>query len=229
MRDYNFFALPVTDSNNQMLGIITIDDIVDVIDETAISNYSGLAGVDVENIAINPFAAAFKRLPWLITLLFLGMSTATLISHYEALMSKQSVLAVFISLITGTAGNAGTQSLAVAVRQIALKEEISMFRIICKEILIGLIVGFVTGIVIMIIVGIWQTNWLLGFAIGISMMISIAVANVAGLLIPLGMNMLKVDPAVASGPFISTLSDLTSVLIYFSIAQIFLSNFINHY
>lgn len=229
MRDYNFMALPVTDLNRQMLGIITIDDIVDVMDEEALSDYSGLAGVNVEEVAINPLTAARKRLPWLITLLFLGMSTATLISHYEALVSKASILAVFISLITGTAGNAGTQSLAVAVRRIALNEKTSMLKMILKEILIGLIIGLITGITIMLIVGIWQQNLILGFAIGIAMTCAITVANVAGALIPLAMNKLGVDPAVASGPFISTLSDLTSVLIYFSIAQIFLSNFINHH
>ncbi|MCT4396542.1 magnesium transporter [Periweissella beninensis] len=229
MRDYDFLALPVTDVFNHMIGIITIDDIVDVMDEEAISDYSGLAGVNVDQGKINPFLAAAKRLPWLITLLFLGMSTASLISHYETLVAKASVLAVFISLITGTAGNAGTQSLAVAVRGIALDEEKSMLKMIFTEILIGLLIGTITGLTIFIIVGIWQANWLLGFIIGISMMAAITVANVAGALIPLGMNKIGVDPAVASGPFISTLSDLTSVLIYFSIAQIFLSNFMNHH
>lgn len=228
MRDYNFTALPVTDNYNQMLGIITIDDVVDVMNEEAVSDYSGLAGVNVEKVSINPLVAAKKRLPWLITLLFLGMSTATLISRYESLLSKASVLAVFISLITGTAGNAGTQSLAVAVRRIALNEKDSMLKMVLKEILIGLTIGLITGITVTIIVGLWQNNWLLGFAIGISMMAAITVANVAGALIPLGMDKMGVDPAVASGPFISTLSDLTSVLIYFSIAQIFLSKFINH-
>lgn len=229
MRDYDFLALPVTDNANHMIGIITIDDIVDVIDEEAASDYSGLAGVDVEVVDISPLQAAKKRLPWLIALLFLGMSTASLISHYEALVSQAAILAVFISLITGTAGNAGTQSLAVAVRKIALNEEHSLWKVVLTEIAIGLFIGFITGVTIFLIVGIWKANWFLGLAIGISMMAAITVANLAGSLIPMGMNKIGVDPAVASGPFISTLSDLTSVLIYFSIAQIFLSNFVNQH
>ncbi|QCA28010.1 magnesium transporter [Vagococcus xieshaowenii] len=227
MRDYDFLAVPVTDYKNRMLGIVTVDDIIDVIDEEATSDYSGLAGVDVDEVAENPLHAATKRLPWLITLLFLGMSTATLIGHYEALVSEASILAVFISLITGTAGNAGTQSLAVAVRRLAVQEDDRSFlRLIMSELITGLITGLVTGITIMLIVGIWKHNFMLGFVIGMAMLCAITVANLAGSLIPMLMDKLGFDPAVASGPFITTLSDLTSVLIYFSIASMFMGYFI---
>ena len=227
MRDYDFLAVPVTDYKNRMLGIVTVDDIIDVIDEEATADYSGLAGVDVEEVAENPFHAAKKRLPWLITLLFLGMSTATLIGHYESLVSEASILAVFISLITGTAGNAGTQSLAVAVRRLALQEDDRSFiRLILSELLTGIITGLITGLTIMLIVGIWKHNFTLGFVIGMAMLCAITVANLAGSLIPMLMDKLGFDPAVASGPFITTLSDLTSVLIYFSIASMFMSYFI---
>src|SRR5699024_1565609 len=118
-RDYDFLALPVTDYEDQLLGIVTVDDIIDVIDDEAASDYSGLAGVNVDEVNASPFKAAAKLLPWLITLLFLGMATASLINRYELLVSKASILAAFITLITGTAGNAGTQSLAVAVRRLA--------------------------------------------------------------------------------------------------------------
>ncbi|MGX7030552.1 magnesium transporter [Vagococcus zengguangii] len=227
MRDYDFLAVPVTDYKNRMLGIVTVDDIIDVIDEEAASDYSGLAGVDVEEVAENPLHAAKKRLPWLITLLFLGMSTATLIGHYEALVSEASILAVFISLITGTAGNAGTQSLAVAVRRLAMQEDDRSFiRLIFSELVTGIITGLITGLTIMVIVGVWKHNFTLGFVIGMAMLCAITVANLAGSLIPMLMDKLGFDPAVASGPFITTLSDLTSVLIYFSIASLFMSYFI---
>lgn len=227
IKDYDLLAVPVTDYKNRMLGIITVDDIIDVIDEEATSDYSGLAGVDVEETGENPFQAAAKRLPWLITLLFLGMSTATLIGHYETLVSEASILAVFISLITGTAGNAGTQSLAVAVRRIAVQEDDqSFYRLVLSEILTGLITGLVTGVTIFLIVGIWKHNFMLGFVIGMAMLCAITVANLAGSIIPMLMDKLGFDPAVASGPFITTLSDLTSVLIYFSIASAFMSFFI---
>jgi magnesium transporter len=228
IRDYDFLAVPVTDYDDHLLGIVTVDDIIDVIDDEAASDYSGLAGVNVEEVSENPIKAASKRLPWLITLLFLGMSTATLISHYEELVSQASILAVFISLITGTAGNAGTQSLAVAVRRLAVSDEKdnSFTRLILSEVLTGLVTGAVTGIAIFIVVGIWQHNFPLGFVIGMAMLCAITVANLAGSLIPMLMDKLGFDPAVASGPFITTLSDLTSVLIYFNIAALFMQYFV---
>ncbi|ALS01238.1 magnesium transporter MgtE [Enterococcus silesiacus] len=228
IRDYDFLALPVTDYDDHLLGIVTVDDIIDVIDDEAASDYSGLAGVNVEEVSENPIKAASKRLPWLITLLFLGMSTATLISHYEELVSEASILAVFISLITGTAGNAGTQSLAVAVRRLAVSDEKdnNFSRLIISEVLTGLVTGAVTGVAIFVVVGIWQHNFPLGFVIGMAMLCAITVANLAGSLIPMLMDKLGFDPAVASGPFITTLSDLTSVLIYFNIASLFMQYFV---
>ncbi len=224
IRDYDFLAVPVVDSRNTLLGIITVDDIIDVIDDEAARDYSGLAGVDVEAVAETPLKASLKRLPWLITLLFLGMSTATLISHYEGMITEASILAVFISLITGTAGNAGTQSLAVAVRKLAISDEKDMnfFKLVCSEVLTGLITGLVTGFVICVVVGFWKGNFVLGLVIGVAMLCAITVANLAGSFIPMLMEKLGFDPAVASGPFITTLSDLTSVLIYFNIARLFM-------
>lgn len=227
-RDYDFLALPVTDYDDHLLGIVTVDDIIDVIDDEATSDYSGLAGVNVDEVSENPLKAASKRLPWLITLLFLGMVTATLISKYEDLVSEASILAVFISLITGTAGNAGTQSLAVAVRRLAMNDDSapSFLKIVIGEVITGLLTGAVTGVTIFVLVAIWKGNPILGFVIGFAMMCAITVANLAGSLIPMLMEKLGFDPAVASGPFISTLSDLTSVLIYFNIASMFMHYFI---
>lgn len=227
-RDYDFLALPVTDYDDHLLGIVTVDDIIDVIDDEAASDYSGLAGVNVEEVSENPVKSAGRRLPWLITLLFLGMATASLISHYEELVSEASILAVFISLITGTAGNAGTQSLAVAVRRLAMNDDKqnSFLRTVISEVLTGLVTGAITGLTIFAIVSIWKGNPILGFVIGMAMMCAITVANLAGSLIPMLMDRLGFDPAVASGPFITTLSDLTSVLIYFNIASLFMSHFI---
>lgn len=228
IKDYDLLAVPVVDAENTILGVITVDDILDVVVSDALDNYSKLAGVDVSEVHDNPLKSSIKRLPWLITLLFLGMATATLIGHYEDLVSEASVLAVFISLITGTSGNAGTQSLAVAVRRLAIKDDknSSVLKLIGSELLTGLISGVVTGLTIMVVVGLWKQNFMLGFVIGIAMMFAITVGNLAGSLIPMLMDKLGFDPAVASGPFITTLSDLTSVLIYFNIASLFMGYFI---
>ena len=165
-RDYDFLALPVTDYDEHLLGIVTVDDIIDVIDDEAASDYSGLAGVNVEEVSENPLRSAMSRLPWLITLLFLGMATAVFDAvDTEDLVREASILAVFISLITGTAGNAGTQSLAVAVRRLAMTEdkERSFLGTVIGEILTGLITGAITGLTIFAIVSIWKGNPTLGF------------------------------------------------------------------
>lgn len=224
IRDYDFMAIPVTEYTGELVGIITVDDILDVMDEEALEDYSGLAAVDVDEVHETSVQAAAGRLPWLITLLFLGMGTATLIGRFEGLISEVATLSLFITLVTGTAGNAGTQSLAVAVRRLAMpKEEHSGFlRMIIHEVVIGLISGLATGVTIFLIITIWQRNLALAGVVGIAMLSAITVANLAGSLVPMLMDKLGFDPAVASGPFITTLSDLTSVLIYFSVATQFM-------
>lgn len=226
MKDYNFLAIPVVDENREMHGIITVDDIIDVIDEEASDDYSKLAGVsDIDDIDAGPFKAAQKRLPWLIMLLFLGMLTATLMSQFEATLEKVAMLAVFIPLISGTSGNSGTQALAVAVRGIATGEinEKSKAKMILREILTGLITGIVCGLFVIGIIFFWKHAFVVGLLVGAAICCSILVATIAGSFIPLLIHKLGVDPAVASGPFITTLNDVTSILIYLGLATTFLS------
>jgi magnesium transporter len=226
MRDYNFLALPVVDFQNHLLGIITVDDIIDVMEEEASDDYSKLAGIaDLDTVDRNPLSAAKKRLPWLIILLFLGMFTASLIGRFEDTLDKVAILAVFIPLIAGMAGNTGTQALAVAVRGIAtgdLDKE-SKWSIILREAGTGLITGAVCGILVTFIVYFWKGELFLGALVGISIFITLIIATLAGSLVPLLMHRLKIDPAVASGPFITTINDIISILIYFGIATAFMS------
>lgn len=226
MRDYNFLALPVVDFQNHLLGIITVDDIIDVMEEEASDDYSKLAGIaDLDTVDRNPLSAAKKRLPWLIILLFLGMFTASLIGRFEDTLDKVAILAVFIPLIAGMAGNTGTQALAVAVRGIAtgdLDKE-SKWNIILREAGTGFITGAVCGILVTFIVYFWKDELFLGVLVGISIFITLIIATLAGSLVPLLMHRLKIDPAVASGPFITTINDIISILIYFGIATAFMS------
>ena len=227
MKDYNFLAVPVINSKNEMLGIITVDDIIDVIDEEASEDYSKLAGVsDMDNFDTNPFAAAKKRLPWLVVLLFLGMLTANLIDLFTGTLEKVALLAAFIPLIGGTSGNSGTQALAVAVRGIATGdvEEQSKLKLIFRELVTGMIMGLVCGVVAFCIVYFWQHTLLLGILVGVAICCSIVVATLAGSFIPLLMHRLNIDPAVASGPFITTLNDITSIVIYLGIATMFINH-----
>ena len=226
MRDYNFLALPVVDFQDHLLGIITVDDIIDVMEEEASDDYSKLAGIsDLDSMDRTPFTAAKKRLPWLIILLFLGMFTASLIGRFEDTLDKVAILAVFIPLIAGMAGNTGTQALAVAIRGIATGdlEKESKWNIIVREAGTGLITGTVCGILVTFIVYFWQGDLFLGVLVGISIFITLIIATLAGSLVPLLMHRLKIDPAVASGPFITTINDIISILIYFGIATAFMS------
>lgn len=229
VQDYDLLALPVVGFDQELLGIVTVDDVLDVIQEEAESDYSGLAAVDVSEVHLSPWSAAKSRLPWLVTLLFLGMGTSTLISSFSGLVEEVSILSAFITLITGTAGNAGTQSLAVTVRNLNNRdEEGSHLSSIFFELLTGIITGLVVGLCVFLIVFIWRGQAIFGLIIAAAMFMAIVVANLAGLLIPHIMEKFGFDPAVASGPFISTLSDLTSVFIYFSIARVFLSYLLQH-
>ncbi|CAM3664491.1 magnesium transporter [Mesobacillus zeae] len=225
MRDYNFLALPVIDFQGHLLGIITVDDIIDVMDEEASDDYSKLAGIaDLDGMDRNPFSAAKKRLPWLVILLFLGMFTASLIGRFEETLNKVAILAVFIPLIAGMAGNTGTQALAVAVRGIATGdlEKESKWNIILREAGTGFITGLTCGILVTFVVYFWQGDLFLGALVGISIFCTLIVATLAGSLVPLFMHKMKIDPAVASGPFITTINDIISILIYFGIATAFM-------
>ena len=227
MRDYDFLALPVVDFQNHLLGIITVDDILDVMDEEASDDYSkfaALSGKGTEDRDSHPVQSAKKRLPWLIILLFLGMVTASLIGSFEETLEKVPIVAIFIPLIAGMAGNAGTQSLAVAVRGIAIGNygTEQRFKLILKEITTGLFVGAACGIVVILLIYFWKGNFFLGVLVGIAILATLTVATLSGALIPLVMERLNIDPAVASGPFITTLNDITSVIIYFGMATAFM-------
>jgi len=224
-RDYDFLALPVVDFQKHLLGIITVDDILDVMDEEANEDYSKLAAVgDQERLEDSPFKSAKKRLPWLIILLFLGMMTASLIGMFEETIEKVAILAIFIPVIAGMSGNTGTQALAVAVRGLATGDygKGSKLKLMLKEAGTGLITGSVCGLLIFIVIFLWKGNFFLGLLVGFAILVTLTIATLTGSLIPILMDKMKIDPAVASGPFITTINDLISVSIYFGLATTFM-------
>lgn len=226
MKDYNFLAIPVINDDRELQGIITVDDIIDVIDEEAEDDYSKLAGIaDMDDNDGGAFKAAGKRLPWLIILLFLGMITSSLMGIFEATLDKVALLATFIPLISGTSGNSGTQALAVAIRGIATGDigGKSKFKLVLRELGTGLIMGIISGALVVGIIFVWKGTLMIGLLVGAAICCSIIVATLAGSFIPILMNKLGVDPAVASGPFITTLNDVTSIVIYLGLASTFIS------
>jgi magnesium transporter len=226
IKDYNFLAVPVVDFQNHMLGIITVDDILDVLEEEANDDYSKLAAVsEMDTFDKGPLTAAKKRLPWLIILLFLGMFTANLMGIFEETLDNVAILAVFIPLIAGMAGNSGTQALAVAVRGIATGDiaEQSKMKLLIREAGTGLITGLVCAVIGVGIVYFNQHELVLGLLVGAAIFGSIFVATLSGCFIPLLIHKMNIDPAVASGPFITTLNDIISILIYLGLASIFIA------
>nr|WP_324175961.1 magnesium transporter [Staphylococcus pseudintermedius] len=226
MRDYDFIAMPVVDYQNHMLGIITIDDIVDVMDEEASEDYSRLAGVsDIDSTDDTIFQTALKRLPWLLILTVLGMITASILGSFEETLEKVALLAAFIPIISGMSGNSGTQSLAVSVRNIStgdIKEK-SKIKLALRESGSGFLTGITCAVSLSLIIMLLYGQPYLALIVGTSLTIAMTVGTTIGSVIPLVINRLGIDPAVASGPFITTINDIVSMLIYFGLATTFMS------
>ena len=227
VRDYDFLAVPVVDFQDHLVGIITADDIMDVIHEEAGEDYSRLAGMsDNESTSDSALMTAKKRLPWLIGLTFMGMITAWMLSFFEETLAKVVLLSAFIPVISGMAGNTGTQSLAVAIRGISTGEikESSKMKLAGRELGSGFLTGVVCGIVIFLIIIVMYQEPILGVIVSGSLIASMSVATIIGTIVPLIMNKAGIDPAVASGPFITTANDIISLLIYFALANVFMAS-----
>lgn len=223
IQDYDLLAVPVVTHDHRLIGIITVDDIMDIIEIESnedFQEFAGISSASMEDISeATPFIAAKQRSPWIIILLFLSMITGGLISFFETTLSSVVSLAAFIPLIMGAAGNVGTQSLAVSIRSIDDDDErVSLNKILLNEMKTGGLIGLAAGIVIFLLIAVLYRNFVLAFIVGISIFISITLAAVVGTLIPDIIKKLNFDPAVASGPFITTINDTLGLLIYFMIA-----------
>lgn len=222
---YDFLAIPVVE-NEVLVGIVTVDDIIDVVISEANEDIEKLSAsgkaIDFDTKA---FVAAYRRLPWLILLLFIGIVSGTIISQFEETLSKVVALAFFMPMIAGMTGNTGTQSLAVVVRGLITKDvdKNMAVRLIFRELNVGLIIGVICGILIAIIALVWQGSAVLGLVVGSSLVLTLIIGTLAGTIIPLLLYRLNIDPAVASGPLITTLNDIVSLLIYFGLASMFIN------
>ncbi len=224
---YDFLAIPVVDEENTLLGIVTVDDIIDVFIKEANEDIEKLSAsgkaIDFDTKAI---VAASRRLPWLILLLFIGIVSGKIISGYEDTIEKVVALSFFMPMITGMTGNTGTQSLAVVVRGLVSKDidKKVITKLIFRELLVGIIIGVICGILITLIAFFWQGNPFLGVVVGSSLLLALIIGTLAGTVIPLILYRLNIDPAVASGPLITTLNDIFSLITYFGIASTFIKH-----
>ncbi len=227
VQKYNFLAVPVTDVENKLIGIITVDDIMDVIEEETTEDILHLVGTtEVEGSIMDatPIKIAKTRLPWLIICLLGGLFSGSIISIFEETLEAVVALAFFMPVIMDMGGNVGSQSSTVFVRAVATGEiqASEMFRYFFKEIRVGLLMGFVCGITVAIAASLWQGQPLLGLVVGFSMLCTVILAATIGTLIPLLFTKMGVDPAVTAGPFVTTIKDVTGLMIYFYIATMFM-------
>ncbi|MBR6106994.1 MAG: magnesium transporter [Oscillospiraceae bacterium] len=236
LKDYSESIIPVLDNANKMLGVITSQSIIEVVDDEMGEDYAKLAGLTAEEDLQEPLVQSMKkRLPWLLILLGLGLLVSSVVGVFEKVISQLTLIMAFQSLILDMAGNVGTQSLAVTIR--VLMDENLTFRqkchLIAKETRVGFCNGLLMGLLSFLFVGIYiftvkRKTAAFAFAvsgcIGFSLMLAMVISSAVGTLIPLFFKKLKVDPAVASGPLITTVNDLVAVVTYYGISWILLLN-----
>ena len=222
---YNFLAVPVVDSEEHLLGIITVDSIVDVIREEATEDFLQLAGAgkDREILLKSSWENARVRLPWLFASWVGGILAAFIIGVFDGLLENAIALAAFIPVIIGMGGNVGTQSSTIIVRGLATGRVSfeNSIKVLLKEMRVGLILGLLYGVLLGVF-AIFQfidTSPLLGLVVGLSICISMILAATIGSLVPLVLNRFEIDPAIATGPFVTTAIDIIGVTFYFLIAK----------
>ena len=226
---YNYLAVPVVDSDNILLGIVTVDDVVDVIREEATEDFLQMAGAgkDREILLKSSWENARIRIPWLLASWVGGIIASYVIGNFENMLENIIVLASFIPIIIGMGGNVGTQSSTIVVRgmatgRITIGNELT---VILKELKVGLLLGVLYGIMLGIFAGFRfiDTNPMIGAVVGLSICSSMLIATGVGTLTPLVLRKLDIDPAIATGPFVTTSIDILGVILYFLIAGLLLS------
>ena len=235
-KEYDRVVLPVINDNNILLGVVTVDDVMDIAEQSAtaeIQKFGGVEQLDYPYVKTPFFSLLKKRAGWLIVLFLGEMLTATAMGYFDAEIQKAVVLALFVPLIISSGGNSGSQAATLIIRAMALKE--LTFRdwwyVMRREILSGLSLGFILGTIGFIRISVWQslhwynygTHWLLlAITIFFSLIGIVMWGTLSGSMIPMLLKRLKIDPATSSAPFVATLVDVTGLIIYFSIAAIFL-------
>jgi len=225
---YDLLAVPVVDDETRLLGIITVDDVIDVMEQEATEDIYRLAGaskvVDMELTEAPVSKVVRLRLPWLLISMVGGFISGSVIGGYESTLEAIVILAVFIPVIMDMGGNVGTQSSTIFVRGLATGEIdlTEAWPYFFREIRIGVTLGLICGILISGVAFLWQGNPYLGAVVGVSMLGTITVAALIGTLVPLLCSKINIDPAIAAGPFVTTIKDVTGLMIYFFIATSFI-------
>jgi len=238
MKDYDFYLLPVIDYERRLLGVISFDDVTEAIDTESDTDYAKLAAISdisIDDDSESIFSSVKKRFPWLVVLLIFDIATSSIVSGFESTLTALPMLALFMPLILNMAGNTGTQSLGVIIGLFAknkLNDRKTIWLHLFKEFLVGLFNGLIIGVLLFgVVLGIkmitgstFSTAFPFALVVGTAIAVALAVSTLSGAIIPLAVKLLKIDPAVASGPFITTIDDIIALVIYFSLAILMLGN-----
>ncbi len=223
-RQQDLTSAPVVDDAGRLIGVITIDDIVDVIDEEAEEDLMRLGGVREDDLNAPVMETGKRRFPWLFVNLGTAVLASSVIALFEPVIAKIVALAVLMPIVASMGGNAGTQTLTVAVRALAMKEltPANAKRVIRKEVAVGLFNGLLFAGVVGVLAGLWSQDTHIGLVMGAAMVVNLVAAGLAGASIPLGLAALGIDPAVASGVFLTTVTDVVGFFAFLGFASLFL-------
>ena len=219
---YDYFALPVVDHEGVLLGVITVDDVIDVIRDEATEDIYGMASVpSEEGVDTTLWASLRLRLPWLYVRLLTALAAALVVGLFEQTIAKVAALAVMMGVIAGQGGSAGMQTVTIITRGIALGEleQQRGWRLLWKELALGAINGLLIGATVGLITYVWKGEFMLGVVVSLAMLLNLIVAGVSGVIIPLGVRSLGKDPALASGIFLTTVTDVLGFGLLFAIAK----------
>jgi len=222
---YDLLALPIVDSEGHLMGIITVDDVIDIINQETTEDMYRMAGLEEgDRIFSHPKLSIQKRLPWMSFNLLTAMLAAFVVGLFEGTIEKAVSLAVFMPVVAGMGGNGGTQTLTVMVRGIALGElEFSTaWRAVMKEVIVGITIGAATGLMVAAVAYLWKGNPVLGLILALAMVINLLVGALAGTLIPLALKQMRLDPALGSGVLVTTFTDVFGFLSFLGLATIFI-------
>ena len=222
---YGFLIMPVVDVMDKMLGIVTVDDIMEVLRNENTEDIYRLAGVqEGERVEGSIGGSVKRRLPWLYINLITAIAASLTVSMFEGTIQRVVTLATFMPIVAGMGGNTGTQTLTIIVRSIALGELTfeNAKKVLLKEIAAGIIMGLAVGIVVGIIGSIWVGKPVFGLIIGLAMLLNMAAATLAGFLVPITLKKLKIDPALASAVFVTTVTDVLGFFFFLGLATVFL-------
>ena len=229
MQRYDLLALPVVDAEHKLVGMITYDDLLDVLEDEATEDIYRLGGVPREQPADIRVSSAVKtRLPWLVLNLVTALISAAVLSIFENTIAQVAVLAAFFPIVTGVSGSAGTQTLTVTVRGLAVGDIAPKegLKTLSKELLLGVVNGVSIGLIIGIIALIWKGTPLLGVVVGAATLLNMICAGLAGVLVPLMMDQLKFDPALASPILVTTTTDTVGYFLYLGLATLLITSLI---